>query len=334
MKDKRFKSKLICVLILVAMALVISGCSSSDSEEIAAVDYSQSAHWLNVPEENDKPVDVFYLYPTAWAKENEDDPNICEIDNESMLAGAKKIYSTQATAFETTANIYAPYYRQADAPYLLAMEPEDHMAILDDIPKTDVFAALDYYFENYNEGRPFILAGHSQGSNVLLFVLSEYMEEHPELYERMVAAYVIGFSVTEEFMEENPHLKFAQEAGDTGVIISYNTEAPGMTIENPVVWEGALSINPISWTTDETTAEASQSLGSYIDGQKVEHFADATIDKERNTLICSTADPDEFYTGNPVFPRGLYHGRDYDFYYYDIRANAELRVKNFLENMQ
>jgi len=37
-------------------------------------------------------------------------------------------------------------------------------------------------------GRPFILAGHSPGPDMLLYLLSEYMEEHPDVYARMVAA--------------------------------------------------------------------------------------------------------------------------------------------------
>ena len=56
------------------------------------------------------------------------------------------------------------------------------------------------------------------------FVLSEYMKAHPEYLERMVAAYVVGYSITEDFLKANPHLKFAEGADDTGVIISYNTE--------------------------------------------------------------------------------------------------------------
>ncbi|MFR2406214.1 MAG: DUF3089 domain-containing protein, partial [Eubacterium callanderi] len=118
------------------------------------------------------------------------------------------------------------------------------------------------YLEHENNGRPFILAGHSQGSNMLLYLLGEYMKAHPVVYRRMVAAYVIGYSVTGDYLAQNPHLRFAEAADDTGVIISYNTEAPGVTADNPVLLPGAKVINPISWTRDETLAPAEQSLGS------------------------------------------------------------------------
>ena len=69
-----------------------------------ATDYSQDSHWLHVPD-SVKPVDVFYLYPTAWRKVNASDPNICDIDNPSMLAGSASAFARQATAFEPVANV-------------------------------------------------------------------------------------------------------------------------------------------------------------------------------------------------------------------------------------
>ena len=90
----------------------------------------------------------------------------------------------------------------------------------------DISAALDCYFENCNGGRPFIIAGHSQGAAMTKFVLKNYFKEHPDCYERMVAAYVIGYSVTRGELEANPHLKFATGEVDAGVIVSYNTEGP------------------------------------------------------------------------------------------------------------
>jgi uncharacterized protein YneF (UPF0154 family) len=64
---------------------------------------------------------------------------------------------------------------------------------------------------NYNNGRPFILAGHSQGSNILLYLLSEYMKDNPKVYDRMIAAYVIGYSVTDQYLSENPHLNLQKD---------------------------------------------------------------------------------------------------------------------------
>ena len=51
---------------------------------------------------------------------------------------------------------------------------------------------------------------------MLLFLLSGYLKHHPAVYRRMVAAYVIGYGVTHTYLANNPQLKFAAGANDTG----------------------------------------------------------------------------------------------------------------------
>lgn len=99
-------------------------------------------------------------------------------------------------------------------------------AALTGTPYENITAALDYYFENYNGGRPFIIAGHSQGSAILRLVLKGYFKEHPEYYKRMVAAYAIGYSISSDDLNANPHMKYATGESDTGVIISWHAEGP------------------------------------------------------------------------------------------------------------
>lgn len=336
----RKKTVLFIVTLLFSLSFV--GCSMTKE---VSTDYSKAEHWLSLPDSLDKEVDVFYLYPTAWQKVGKDEPNICEIDNASMLKGSNLAFKRQATAFETVGNIYAPYYRQVDAAYNLSLTLEEQADVIAGIPKSDVIAAFDYYIKNYNKGRPFILAGHSQGSNLLLYVLSDYMKENPKVQERMVAAYVIGYSVTKSYMAENPHLKFAEGPDDTGVIISYNTEAENVTENNPVVLPDSLVINPINWSREEVLATAAENMGSILlnaDGTVVQNaageigpiknFADACINKERGVIICSTADVEKLSPGNSVFPKGVFHSFDYPFYYYNIRENAANRTAHYLSH--
>ena len=327
------------VLISLVAALAV-GCGASPD---GATDYSDAAHWMVIPGSTDKPVDVFYLYPTSYQKQNDSSPNLCAIDDPIMVKYSQLAFARQATAFETVGNTFAPYYRQADAGYTLTLPQPEQDKVVGGIPTADATAAFTYYIEHYNDGRPFILAGHSQGSNVLLYILSGYLKDHPDVNERMVAAYVIGYSVTPEYLAANPHLKFATGPDDTGVIISYNTQAPEIGGKNPVVLPGALAINPITWTTGETPASADQNLGSIAlnpDGSPVlgpdgspalvKDFADATVDNAQGVIICSTAPVDKLAPGNAVFPKGVYHSFDYPFYYFDLRANAAERVTAFL----
>ncbi len=329
---------------MIVFALIItSSCaplqtSMTPTPDTGPVDYSQRGHWLSVPTVLDKPVDLFYLYPTAWMKVNADEPNICAIDNPIMLEGSASALGRQATAFQPVANIFAPYYRQVDAAYSLTLPLAEQDKILSGTPKSDVFAAFDYYIQNYNHGRPFILAGHSQGSNLLLYLLSEYMQEHPDVYARMVAAYVIGYSTTGSYLEQNPHLKFATGAGDTGVIISYNTQAPTAEKASPVLLPGAIAINPLTWTRDDTLATVQENLGSILPGDQagflvpVNNYADARVDLASGALICSTCNVDQLYQINPSFGKGIFHSFDYPLYYYNLRENAAQRVANYLKS--
>lgn len=335
----KLKYRLFIMLALLT-GLTLAACSdrsSSDGSAFKATDYSTSEHWLSLPEITET-VDVFYLYPTEWHKENEADPNINRIDNESMRIGSNAAFARQATVFETVCNVYAPYYRQADALYTLTLPTlEERDAVIAGIPTLDAMAAFDYYIKHLNNGRPFILAGHSQGSNVLLNILSGYMREHPEVYERMVAAYVIGYSVTETYLTENPHLKFATGAEDTGVIISYNTQSPDIAGgDNPVVLEGALAINPVNWSREEIPAGTAEGLGSFMPSaggfSPAPQYADATLDLDQGVVICSTADQDALHALSPGFPAGIYHSFDYSFYYFNLRANAADRIAAFLDN--
>lgn len=302
-------------------------------------DYSKPEHWLTIPTSIDK-VDVFYLYPTAWQKVDPNEPNICAIDNPIMLKYSKIAFARQATAFQTVANIYAPYYRQLDLASRATMTNDQQEQDVAGIPTSDAVAAFDYYIKHYNNGRPFILASHSLGSNVMAYLLSGYMKSYPRVYSRMIAAYVIGYSITPEYLLRNPHLKFAQGPDDIGVIISYNTQSPDVAPgTNVVTLPGGIAINPITWTRDQTLATAAQNLGSILlnsDGtiaagipNPVMNFADARVDKTQGVVICSTVDENKWSPGSGTYVKGVYHSFDYPFYYYNIRANAANRVAKY-----
>lgn len=338
MELKPFFSRLIPGVVTIAL-LLFNSCGKDDAPVSPVTDYSNPGNWLNIPSQDTFGIDIFYLYPTAYKKgANSGDTNICAIDNSTMRKGALSAYNRTATAFETVGNIYAPFYRQADAQYIFSLPADSAQMVIGDIPASDAIAAFDYYLKNYNKGRPFILAGHSQGSNILLFLLSDYLRNNPA-YERMIAAYVIGYTVTDKYLSANPPLKFAEGPDDLGVIISYNTEAAN-AIGNPVVLPSALCINPILWIRGEATAETSEGLGSWMPDQtgkfkKVPQYADATISTTASgakVLVCKTANENEIAIIDSLsgFPVGVYHSFDYPFYYFNIRENAANRVNRYL----
>lgn len=344
----------ITILAMLSMLGLAAGCGSSSSgmpsTKVPATNsqgvpnYANSTNWLSLPAKPTKNVDVFYLYDTTYQKPNQSAPNICAINNAQMRSGAKAKFSCSATAFEPVANIYSPYYRQSSAEVLL-LPPEQQTAIISGIPTQDGLSAFDYYIKNLNNGRPFILAGHSQGSNVMIFVMSQYMKQNPEVYKRMIAAYIIGYSITPQYLAQNPEFKFATGEDDTQVIVSYNTVSPTLKVPDPVVLPGAMVINPITWTRDETPATAAQNLGginvnpqtgaAVVDSSgnpvKVKNYADAQVDTAKGVLVCSTADASQLAPGNKMVEQGIYHPYDYPFYYFDIRANATTRIARYLK---
>ena len=320
--------------------------ASPQASDPALPDYSLASSWLSKPTSRAHKVDVFYLYPSAYAKPDASAPNICAADDPAMMQGARVAFSRQAAAFSPVADIYAPYYSQADATYALSLPPAQRDALIGGIPARDAIAAFDYYVRHLNHGRPFILASHSQGSQVMEFLLSRYMKGHQTLYKRMIVAYVVGYSVTPGYLAQNPFLKFAKGPSDTGVIASWNTEAPTVDGTNPVLTPGGLVINPITWTRRQTTAGAARNLGSielnpatggtpYLnpDGsiKRVMDLADATVDTAKGVVVCSTIDASAppYYTPGG-FPMGVLHTFDYALYFFDVRANAANRIAHFL----
>lgn len=199
-------------------------------------------------------------------------------------------------------------------------------------PYTDISAALDYYFKNYNGGRPFMIGGHSQGSAMTKLCLMKYFKEHPDYYKRMIAAYVIGFAVTKEDLQNNPHLKFATGESDTGVIVSWNTEGPGNANAKNMVWmPGAISINPLNWKLDDTYADAEENLGSYILNLETlerelvyDIDADAQVNVARGVVVTNADCPFNPYT--KIFGEASFHNEDYGLFYNNIKDNVAKRV--------
>ncbi len=171
--------------------------------------------------------------------------------------------------------------------------------------------------------------------------MSTYLKDRPDVLERMIASYVVGYSTTKAYLAANPHLSFGTGPGDTGVILSWNTEAPGVTAHSPVVLPGALVINPLTWTRGTEYAGVEYNLGSLSAGLGapaggiVPGFADARIDLQRGVVVCGSVDP-ALYSMPPgaPFPKGSYHGNDYQFYYVNIMLNALLRSSVYLGREQ
>ena len=320
--------------------------NSENSNMSTTPDYSKKTCWFQIPEVT-KQFDTFYIPATEYINSsyNEGAPDFATLDNAEMLEGIAAEYLGQASVYEESTNVFVPYYRQAG----LKLEVDawkktgDMRDALKGTPYTDVTAALDYYFQHYNNGRPFIIAGHSQGSAMTSLVLQKYFKEHPDYYKRMVAAYVIGYAVTTDDLGANPHLKFATGESDTGVIISWNTEGQKSVDENApnlVLLPNAISINPLNWKLDGTYAPATENLGSLgVDERNLtieigDLGADAQVVPSRGVIVSNgKADHSqmpEFFI--EIFGPASFHGEDYTFFYNNIKDNVAKRIATYKAN--
>lgn len=315
-------------------------------EKIIPADYSKKTNWYQIPEIT-KEVDTFYIYATEYILGSFEDgaPDFATIDNAEMREGVKVEYRDHASAFAEATNVFLPYYRQSGLKYAgeIFKKTGNADGAFAGMPYDDITAALDYYFENLNGGRPFIIAGHSQGSAMALLLLRTYFKDHPEYYSRMLAAYTIGYSVTKGYLAANPHLKFATGETDTGVIVAFNTEGPGnveTNAHNVVVLPETMSINPLNWKLDETYAPASMNLGSIIlDEETGERSigdvgADAQINLKRGVVVThAQVPPVSEYVAQvsaEFFGPDGRHAYDYMYYFNNIKANVAKRVAAYL----
>ena len=83
----------------------------------------------------------------------------------------------QASAFTTSGKLYVPYYRQAHLRSYSMLKNGGERALL--LAYADVKKAFETYLEKYNNGRPIIIASHSQGSTHTKFLLRDFFDKKP-----------------------------------------------------------------------------------------------------------------------------------------------------------
>jgi Protein of unknown function (DUF3089). len=271
--------------------------------------------------------DVFYVYPTFY---NGPASSVMDVYKTRLLPALKSNIKKNTAIFEN-ASVYAPLYRQTSFKTLFL--PSEQCDKIIETPYEDILAAFDYFDKNISCGRPFILAGHSQGSRVLANLLKKKFSSE-SLSHRLIAAYLLGYCLTEKEILQYPHLRPAQNAEDTGVIITYNTQSPSVT-KTPIYAGKAVCINPLNWSCSKVTAAKDLNYGAvFFDRygnpiQKIPHFTSAYID-QNGFLIAPDVDENEY--SSAIFDRGIFHVFDYDFFFENLKSNAALRVKKYFSS--
>jgi hypothetical protein len=319
-----------------------------------APDYRKQASWAALPEIRDAtdvapagvaqvdqrnaPADVFYIYPTTFFSQTQWNASITDPANNTRIDQLP--LRSQGSVFNGCCAVYAPRYRQMTLGGYVKWSANSEAA--QDLAYQDVARAFDEYLSKYNKGRPFIIAGHSQGSRIARRLIAERIDGRP-IARRMVAAYLIGHWIERAWFDGLRDIKPCTTATDTRCVVTYSSFEEGRkatfqritlgrssnytpeTIRRPYV-----CINPVTWTTGPAASPIRRQLGGWLPGdtgptpRPVPQMVTARcLD---GAVYVSAVGKD--YASKAI-PFGNFHNIDYNIFYMDIRANAVARVAAF-----
>ena len=183
--------------------------------------------------------------------------------------------------------------------------------------------AFAHYLKHQNQGRPFVLAGFSQGALIALELMREMDDS---TYARMVAAYIIGTNISQEMLDSVPRIRPAQRADDTGVTICYNSVRDASCTLWP---RSAVAINPVNWRTDsqEATLVTEPTPLQPVAAQQKDTLT-VHLDTASNLLFVSGYSATD-YVLPLIGKEGNYHSREIWLYRDQLRENIQQRVSAF-----
>ncbi|MDD2594972.1 MAG: DUF3089 domain-containing protein [Bacteroidales bacterium] len=322
-------------VIIVTCIFMSAGCDNRTIPHKA--DYSLSSSWFEPQAmERGKDVDVFYIVPTCiWdsISPKGDTIHFMDIDNQRERNAVDPSIILGREAFSRDANFYSPYYRQISLESFLLDDKEIERRFA--IAFEDISNAFDYYISHFNNGRPFILAGHSQGAKCVIELIQKKFDD--EIFSRFVAGYIMGYKVTPQDTVGCTYLRPARGDKDLGVCIS-TISLSDTSATSGYLDDNCFIINPLNWHTDTTYADREQHLGAVFlnrDGsiaKEVNNMIGVKVDTLKHVLIVDGINPDDYYIPalEPFFKRGNYHIQEIPFYFRNLQENVKLRIDTYL----
>lgn len=328
--------------------LITAACSSGpyhltstfdEKRTPKAPDYSLKQSWAAHPDHKDAAdsvplrsnlkdeqafaqADVFFIYPTIFTEKPE---SYYDWNADAMDAGLNRsIQQTtilnQASIFNGAARVYAPYYRQAHYHAFVTEDRETAIKAFA-VAYTDVRNAFIYYLEHFNQGRPLIIASHSQGSLHAEKLIKEFFDG-TTLQKQLIAAYLIGRAVPKNSFQHIP----ASEAPDqVGAWSSWCTFLKNYYPKTYDTWyRGALTTNPLSWNSKNDFISKEKNLGGVgFKYTMFPHFADA---QSLDGILWINK---PYVTGRFWVRAKNWHRADMNLFWMNIRENAATRTKAY-----
>lgn len=341
---KMRNTKILLLRIISAFFLItcMSACKDGDIKNKDIIgylpskpDYTEEDSWFSAPAygEGEAIANVFYIAPTCiWDWENSTG-GLChfmDISNE----GQRKLVTDNSLFLASMllgkdCDFYAPFYRQLTMDTW--MEDEKTISERFSYAMDDIYDAFEYFIENINGDRPFVIAGHSQGAKCVIELLKNSFDSRT--YGKLVAAYVFGYPISQEEADGYPFLKPAQGSSDTGVTIAFNSISKPEAAS--AMFEGnAVCINPLNWKTDSTYAPASMNAGSvFFNSDRTSdtlfNQVGAKLDEQLKSLIIDGLNDDDYFVESvsSIFPKGNYHIQELNLYFLNVQDNLRQRVQ-------
>jgi hypothetical protein len=319
-------------ILLLSMFMVCALHQYLAQENYSKVDYAQTENWAVLPgkypsalfEFGSMPIfdsiDVFYCYPTLIAGKDDKRWNVPIEDSLQRERVIQEAIKFQASAWSMAGNVYVPYYRQAHLRSYYELENGGREALL--LAYSDVRDAFSYYLEHYNKGKGIILAGHSQGSTHLSFILRDFFDGK-DLQRQLVAAYIPGIGIDSNSYATIPLLK---QPAATGGFLAWNTFKRKFDEKQYVFYKGKAVINPVSWD-GKKVSNRGEHKGFLFRNGKIYKRSFATHVDDGVIWITIPHFPYRFM----AFSMSNYHVGDINLFWEDIRSNAILRTKSYVE---
>jgi len=330
-------------LLFLAVLFIATGCSSS--KKIAqlvplqkrAPDYADLKDWAahpwkwdpsdSIPKPlrnsmyRDSVVDVFFIHPTTLTDKKDSSLNA---DMDDARLNHKTEYSSilfQASVFNEQSRVFAPRYRQAHySNYFTANTIASKNAF--DLAYRDVKNAFEYYLKHYNNGRPIIIASHSQGTQHAARLIKEFFEGKA-LMNKLVCAYIIGMPTPEHYFSV---LQPCRDSLSTTCFVGWRSFKKGYEGTDYILKEDFKSIvtNPLTWTTDSSYAPKKLNKGTILTKfNKISKPVDAQV----HGNILWTSKPKFF--GSVFLKSKNYHIGDINLFYLNIREDVRRRIGLF-----
>jgi hypothetical protein len=271
----------------------------------------------------DSVADVFFIHPTTYTQKDFIGWNADINDEKINLNTDNSTILYQASVFNKRCRIFAPRYRQAHINAFYTNQ--DSAKIYFNLAYNDIKSAFEYYLEHYNNGRPIIIASHSQGTKHAGRLMKEFFENKP-LHKKLICAYIIGMPIPEKYFSAIPVCK---DSSETGCFVGWRTYKSGYTPEFLKKEKfKSVVVNPLNWQLTEEKVSIKKNKGGVL--KNFNKIVPKVVDAKISGNILWSCKPDVF--GKMFFTAKNFHIGDINLFYMNIRENIDVRIKSYMEN--